>query len=382
MLGQDRLVPGLFRRLFGAAATPSPPPVQTVEATVYTGDETLEVVGESHHQDALWAIVGGRRPTRIRHEAYAVLLPDPDNDYDANAIEVRIDGQLVGHLSRNDAARYHPGLLDLMGTSTNHLVALHAVIVGGGIRADGPGYLGVFLDHDPADFGLEPHRSSNRSLRTGMSEAMATDLADESYDLSWYGQISEDDATAAGQLRSLLENANHPLDRHYILCELERRLYRCRNTIAAALDEFDAVCLQHHQEMNVIRPAMLDKFGAVPVIEMYRQATIRCEKARLWEAARQWAERGISVYGEDAARREVVEDLHKRVAHAIAKSEAAEQPRPRKPRGTTVPTTTERAVEMESLVCGACGATFQRVRTRGRKPRLCPACRDLSTAQR
>ena len=165
-----------------------------------------------------------------------------------------------------------------------------------------------------------------------------------------------------------------------MLCELEHRLYRCRSTIASALDEFDAVCLQHHQEMNVIRPALLDKFGAVPVIEMYRQATIRCEKARLWQAARQWAERGISVYGEEAARLEVVEDLHKRVAHAIAKSEAAEQPRPRKPRGATVPTAGERPVERESLVCAACGASFQRIRTRGRKPRLCPACRGPSKA--
>ena len=33
-------------------------------------------------------------------------------------------------------------------------VALNGVIVGGGIREDGPGRLGVFLRHDPADFGL------------------------------------------------------------------------------------------------------------------------------------------------------------------------------------------------------------------------------------
>ena len=32
------------------------------------------------------------------------------------------------------------------------LIALRGVIVGGGIRADGPGQLGVFLNRDPAGF--------------------------------------------------------------------------------------------------------------------------------------------------------------------------------------------------------------------------------------
>ena len=55
------------------------------------------------------------------------------------------DGLLVGYLSQDDAAAYRAGLLRLMQTSANGLVALHAVIVGGGPRRDGIGYLGVFL---------------------------------------------------------------------------------------------------------------------------------------------------------------------------------------------------------------------------------------------
>src|SRR6266511_3743915 len=73
---------------------------QTIEAAFYRGSETLEVVGESHYQDSLWEIVGGRCAEPIRYETQAVLCPDPDNDYDSNAIEVRIDGRRVGHLSR------------------------------------------------------------------------------------------------------------------------------------------------------------------------------------------------------------------------------------------------------------------------------------------
>jgi hypothetical protein len=42
-------------------------------------------------------------------------------------------------------------------------------------------------------------------------------------------------------------------------------------------------------------------------------------------------ERGINVYGNDAASPEAVEDLHKRLGYATAKIEAANKPRPPKP---------------------------------------------------
>jgi hypothetical protein len=32
--------------------------------------------------------------------------------------------------------------------------------------------------------------------------------------------------------------------------------------------------------MSSIRPALIERFGVVPVVEMYRQAAIRCQKAR------------------------------------------------------------------------------------------------------
>ena len=374
-------MPGLLSRLFAARARPTEAATsaEQVEVTLYSGHETLEVVGESRYQDALWQIVGGRTLDRVRYETHAVLISEAGNQHDPNAIQVLINGMLVGYLSREDAAAYRPGLIRLMETSTNHLVALRAVIVGGGPRRDGIGYLGVFIDHDPADFGLAPHRTSGGELRTGLSEAIATDFEDDKYDLSWHRRLSDDDDTAIQQLQSFLDAERDPIDRHYMLCELEHRLYRRRTAMPSALDQFDAVCRMHDEEMVTIRPALLDKFGVIPVIAMYRQAVIRCQKAKLWDAARFWAERGIALYGDQAARPEVVEDLHKRLVYATAKLEVAQRPKQKESHDVNT-VTMMRAADVETLVCVSCGDTFPRVRTRGRKPKTCPTCRD-STAR-
>jgi hypothetical protein len=373
---------GFLNRLFGAPSrsteSNAEASTRTIEATLYTGDEILEVVGESNYQEALWKIVGGRRRERVRHDVAAVLVPEPDNQFDANAIKVLIDGNLVGYLSRQDAVAYGPGLLALMSESANGLVALEATIVGGGQRSDGRGFLGVFIDHDPADFGISPVRAGDASgFRTGLSEAVATDLADDGYDLSWYRELSDDDIVAIKKLRHMLEIDPDPIDRHYMMCELEQRLYKSRDAFASALDEFDAVCQQHDAEMVTIRPALYEKFGKIPLVDTYRQAAIRCQKAKNWTAMREWAERGLSVYGEHAARREAVEDLQKRLGYATAKIEAANKPKPPRPAKAVVISTTSVTGELESLVCVECGVTFERVRTRGRKPHACPTCRGL-----
>ena len=129
---------GLLGRLFGRTQTPVRDTgdrhagIVGRKATLYTGTETLEVAGESHYQEVLWSIVGGWRSDRVRHDTVAVLIPDPDNQYDSDAIKVVVEGNLVGYLSSDDAAIYLPGLLRLMDRSTNRLVALHGIVVGGG----------------------------------------------------------------------------------------------------------------------------------------------------------------------------------------------------------------------------------------------------------
>jgi hypothetical protein len=64
-------------------------PMRAVEPAIFRGTETLEVVGESQYQEALWQIVGGWRREAVRQVCEAVLLPELDNPYDQNAIRVQ-----------------------------------------------------------------------------------------------------------------------------------------------------------------------------------------------------------------------------------------------------------------------------------------------------
>lgn len=124
-----------------------------VEIALLVGSDDLEVVGESYYQENLWRLMGPRWPDeRIRHNIYAVLVAEDDNSHDANAVAVWMQGLKVDHLSRANARRYRPGLLGLQ-RRYGQPIALNGVI-GGGIREDGPGRLGVFLRHDPTDFYL------------------------------------------------------------------------------------------------------------------------------------------------------------------------------------------------------------------------------------
>lgn len=285
-----------------------------MRAQLLEGEGTLEVVGESHYQDALWRIVEGRRGDRIRHEVVAVLAPEDDNPYDSNAISIWVNGLKVGHLSRATAEKYRPGLLALQARY-GMPIALRGLIAGGGMRADGPGRLGIFLSHDPADFGLKGTvrtGPSKQGMRTGLSDALATDVGDDSYDLGWLARLPEDGLAAIAKLRALLAEETDPIDRHYMFCELERRLYRSRDIFASALSEYDEACRAHDADMERIRAAMIGKWGSIPVLETYRQMTIRQQKAKNLEEALWWAERGLAVYGMEAARPETVEDLRKR----------------------------------------------------------------------
>jgi hypothetical protein len=368
---------GLLSRLLSKTSTTAAE-ASKLEASLYSGNETLEVVGESNHQDVLWKIVGGHRSERVRYHTHAVLMPEPDNPVDPNAIQVLVAGNLVGYLSRQDALAYRPGLLRLMNDSVNGLVAFNAIIVGGGQRGDGLGKLGIFLDHDPTDFGIRSQRADDTAgFRTGFSEAVTTDLEDDTYDLSWHSELSDNDTVAIKQLRTMLETDSDPIDRHYMMSELEKRLYKCRDVLPSALDDFDALCQHHHSEMVTIRPALFEKFGRIPLIDTYRQAAVRCQKVRDWDTMRHWAERGIKVYGDHAARQEAVEDLRKRLEYANAKIEAATKPKLQRPAKAVVTITAEKSGEIEKLTCANCGSPFERVRTRGRKPHACPACRGV-----
>jgi hypothetical protein len=177
---------GFLRRLLGSgeqppdrrpASNPDQRPAcirAGMEVQLCEGHEDLDVVGEASYQDNLWQVVGGRRvpDDRVRVDVDAVLVAETGNPYDANAVSVWVQGLKVGYLSRDDARRYRPGLLALE-QKHGKPIALAGAIVGGGIRPDGPGRLGVFLDHDPADFGLRPMAPLHRRRR-GCGVASAT----------------------------------------------------------------------------------------------------------------------------------------------------------------------------------------------------------------
>ena len=109
------------------------------------GGDVVDVVGESHYQDALEAIAGGRSEEGADFERWAYLIPEPENPYDRNAVAVYIDGQKVGHLGRRDAVDYQ-ALLQQLWTKGSARAVCRANVRGGWDRGGGDaGHFGVKL---------------------------------------------------------------------------------------------------------------------------------------------------------------------------------------------------------------------------------------------
>lgn len=194
--------------------------------------------------------------------------------------------------------------------------------MGGGYYDDGPGRLGVWLEHDPADFGVHlasssrsgppGHSSAGGVMRTGFTEAWLTDAEDDSYDLSWFNDLPEADRPAIARLRELLAADPDPIDRHFQFAELESRLYHSRDLYESALGEYDEACARHDAEMEGICAAFMAKWGKIPLLDTYRQMAIRQQKRKDWLACKWWAERGLALYGQQAAREGAVERMRLR----------------------------------------------------------------------
>jgi hypothetical protein len=132
---------GFFKRL-------SDRPVDSgLEPLLLPGGKTVQVVGESHYQDALDAICGGKCAEGYQLMCQAELRPEPNNAYDKRAVGVYVDARKVGHLGREDAKQRQSALLALR--SQGKLPMCGALVSGGWFRGPGDeGHYGIRLDLD------------------------------------------------------------------------------------------------------------------------------------------------------------------------------------------------------------------------------------------
>jgi hypothetical protein len=131
---------GLFRRrskLFRSAPN---------AGVLLEGEERVAAVGESFYQPALLAACGARRGEEVGFECIAVLIAEPDNPYDSNAVKVEVEGRQVAHLSRADAVAYRAAVQTAAASGV--LIACPAFIAGRGARGETPN-LGIFLHLPP-----------------------------------------------------------------------------------------------------------------------------------------------------------------------------------------------------------------------------------------
>lgn len=115
------------------------------------GSKLVDVVGESHHQGSLEQIGGGKTVDGIaRPDHTAILLPEPRNPYDPNAVRVilatkskGISGH-CGYLAREDAVTYR-SIINRIATA-GLVTACQATLTGGWDRGRSDvGSIGVSL---------------------------------------------------------------------------------------------------------------------------------------------------------------------------------------------------------------------------------------------
>lgn len=90
-----------LRDEFGEPLVDDDPPVK--KASGGRRHQFMNVVGESHHQETLQSLRSTHGPL-----CQALLVPEPENTYDPNAVRVTIEDRHVGYLSREVAKQFGP----------------------------------------------------------------------------------------------------------------------------------------------------------------------------------------------------------------------------------------------------------------------------------
>ena len=238
--------------------------------------------------------------------------------------------------------------------------------------------LGVWLSHDPADFGLTPivpppPAALTGSMRTGLTEALLTDAEDDSYDLSWLHRLPSDmRSQRSASFGAFLSTI--PIPSIAISCSANSRIaYTARVTSShphlPSTTTRAGGTMPKWRESGQRSSRSSARFPSSRPIGKWRSVSrkSRTGSRRVW-----WVERGLTLYGEHAARPESVDDLRKRLTAYQAKLTAPTTPARKAP---PKPHAAPAVQTIEVLVCENCGGNFDRVVIRGRKPKNCPGCR-------
>ena len=118
------------------------------DAGLIAGLYDVEVVGESHYQDALRRNAGEIGEWGASTSVVVELVREPHNRYDKNAVAVHLGGAVVGYLPREEAALVGPMLKSL---ERGRACRARATIRGG---SDGAPSFGITIDGipDPYEF--------------------------------------------------------------------------------------------------------------------------------------------------------------------------------------------------------------------------------------
>lgn len=111
-----------------------------------TGDFSIDVVGESHYQQALERAAGGRSESGVDVVVKATLVLEDSNPHDDQAVAVRLDGATVGYLDRYKARAFRQ-IIATWNVPPDYPLRCMAKITGGWDRGNGDrGSFGIRLD--------------------------------------------------------------------------------------------------------------------------------------------------------------------------------------------------------------------------------------------
>lgn len=137
---------GLLRRLFPQRSTSD----RVLTAAEYcSGDFHQAIVGEASYQAELRRIADGRTERGEHVEFRAVLVPEPENKYDENAVAVYAEaGGVIGYLDRELAAERQEDIIAHVRDKKSHPCCMAVMRGGRGEKRS----IGVWLDIDWDEF--------------------------------------------------------------------------------------------------------------------------------------------------------------------------------------------------------------------------------------